>query len=360
MAEYGPQPLHSSQLLDQYTMGFEGDMLSYILYGVYVIIAGASLPLLRRKRSRIFLSFTVFQLTITTLYIAMLLYSGPAQLLAIFGLFSANGPDSLSPWNVRVVNALFLVNTLASDGFILYRCYVVCSSNKSVVALPTLTYVATVGASIAWLVVDSIPRAVYNGQGVQVAGTAALSCSVAMNITTSVVVSARLLFYRRTISQAVGSQQGQFYLSYMAMMLESTMLYTVFSTTALIFFAINSPLFNVFFPVLGIVQAISPSLIVYRIARGFSVKTDGHGNNTVDTLRFASDSQPLPLRAYAHSASDVSGTMQVSLGCARSDLEGSNSFMHEFKPEQLLDLVPSMSVYIDYQPQEEHSIGSYH
>jgi hypothetical protein len=54
--------------------------------------------------------------------------------------------------------------------------------------------------------------------------------------------------------QAIGPTQGTFYLGYMAMTLESAVLYTTFVIIALVVFILNSPLENVFFPVLGTVQ----------------------------------------------------------------------------------------------------------
>ncbi|KAG9309669.1 hypothetical protein JVU11DRAFT_10339 [Chiua virens] len=234
--------------------------------------------------------------------------------------------------------------------------------NKRMVVFPALIYLATFGASIAWLVVDSVPGTVYSTQHVQVAGTAAFSCSVAMNMTTSVIISTRLLLYRRTISQAIGAEQGQFYLSYLAMTLESAALYTVFVIITLGMFTTNSPLLNLFFPVLGNVQVgvvasltlvtmdllrltfsclvaglqvIAPSLIIYRIARGISFGTDGYRNGTLSTIHFASET--LHARSSAHQASDVFTATKLSSGSGSnldSDRKGfTNSSTHELRPE---------------------------
>lgn len=126
--------------------------------------------------------------------------------------------------------------------------------NKYVFASAIVFYLATFGTSLAWLIVSSMPNAVYSTHPVQVAGICFWSCSAAMNIFVSCLIVARLWMHRRAISSAVGSQQGRFYLSYMTMTLESALLYAVFVIIALVVFTANSPLQNVFFPVLGNVQ----------------------------------------------------------------------------------------------------------
>lgn len=127
-------------------------------------------------------------------------------------------------------------------------------ANKYALAFPALLYLATVGSSLAWLIVSSTPGAVYTTHAVQLTGICYWSFSAAMNICASFIISVRLLMQRRAIIQALGSSQGTFYLSYMSMTLESAMLYTAFVIIALVVFTLNSPLENVFFPVLGTIQ----------------------------------------------------------------------------------------------------------
>lgn len=83
-----------------------------------------------------------------------------------------------------------------------------------------------------------------------------------MNVCASTLISVRLWMHRQAITQAIGSPQGTFYLGYMAMTLESAVLYTVFVIIALVVFSLNSPLENVFFPVLGTVQVCVARFII--------------------------------------------------------------------------------------------------
>jgi hypothetical protein len=198
-------------------------------------------------------------------------------------------------------------------------------------AFPALLYLMTVGSSIAWLVVSSAPGAVYSTHAVQVTGICYWSFSAAMNVCASCLISARFWMYRRAIMQAIGPTQGTFYLGYMAMTLESAVLYTTFVIIALVVFILNSPLENVFFPVLGTVQAIAPSLIIYRIARGISIETDERGSGVTGSLRFSASGRPRPIMRSVHDFFDTSGTMHASSGeSAKTDRD---SFIQEVKED---------------------------
>jgi hypothetical protein len=86
--------------------------------GVYLAISAANLSLLRKKRYNILLSYSIVQLALTTLYFAISLYAAPAQSLAIFNIVGSYGPDALSPWPMVIVNVVFVLNTWASDAFL--------------------------------------------------------------------------------------------------------------------------------------------------------------------------------------------------------------------------------------------------
>lgn len=88
------------------------------LIGVYLVIAGMNLSLLRKKGYRVLLGFTIVQLVVTTLYIGLSLYAAPAQSLAIFQIVGGYGPNALSPWPSVIVDCAFVLNTWTSDAFL--------------------------------------------------------------------------------------------------------------------------------------------------------------------------------------------------------------------------------------------------
>ncbi|KAG9309654.1 hypothetical protein JVU11DRAFT_10322 [Chiua virens] len=144
---------------------------------------------------------------------------------------------------------------MASDAFLLYRCYVVCMGKKSTVVLPALIYLATCGVSIVCLTVSSTLGAVYSTQDVQIAGTAAFSCSVDECHRLHTCFGTPLdtpSCHLQGSRSAAGS-----YFSYPAMTPESAALYTVFVIITLVKFTINGPLLDIFFPVSGTFRADS-------------------------------------------------------------------------------------------------------
>lgn len=126
--------------------------------------------------------------------------------------------------------------------------------NKHVVVFPVLLYLAVVGASIAYLKFTLDPSATYSTAAVRTSALSYWSFSVALNVVASCIIAVRFWMLRRQIFSA-SPQQGSFYLAYMAMTLESALLYTAFGIAGLVVLALNSaPLESVFFTILGPIQ----------------------------------------------------------------------------------------------------------
>ncbi|KAF8436536.1 hypothetical protein L210DRAFT_982394 [Boletus edulis BED1] len=333
------------------------------LVGSYIVIAGLSLALLQEKGKKLFLTYTIVQLVFTTLYFAIPRYTIPAQSLAIFNIVGPHSPAALSPWLNITVNVAFVLNTWASDGFLLHRCYVACvrlpqvycgekPGNKYALAYPTVFYLGTLGSSVAWLVVSSTPGAVYSTHTVQVANLCYWSFSTAMTICASCLICAQFWKYQREIMQGIKYKHRTVLRVYLEMTLESALLYTVFLLVTLVLTVLESPLKNVFCPVLGMAQvgvvyhfihlrfphwqrevlrrstsnfswqSIAPALIIYRVARGISPDSDERYTGVIGNLRFsARASYPLqPVTQSDHQNSfDGSGPSPGEVVMAERD-----------------------------------------
>lgn len=77
-------------------------------------------------------------------------------------------------------------------------------------------------------------------------GTSYLATSLSVNIILTILISARLLFYRRRIIECLPEDHARKYLSLAAIMIESASLYSVFALIFLITYAINNPINSVF------------------------------------------------------------------------------------------------------------------
>ncbi|KAN0082370.1 hypothetical protein V8E55_008165 [Tylopilus felleus] len=298
-----PQQSSPSPLIKQFTIAFEGNALGYVLYGIYVAVAITNLVLLRDKKKILF-AFTLFQLIVTTLYNAIQLYNTPQEFLSLYNLAGGNATASvLSPWSNVLIGVAYVVNTWCSDAFLVYRCYVVMMGNKHVVAFPVLLYLAVVGASIAYLKFTLDPSATYSTAAVRTSALSYWSFSVALNVVASCIIA---IF-------SASPQQGSFYLAYMAMTLESALLYTAFGIAGLVVLALNSaPLESVFFTILGPIQVLAPALIVNRIARGVSFESDS-SMSISSSLRYAA-----PSHIRSTTDEDISlGTHTIRASCDR-------------------------------------------
>ena len=78
--------------------------------------------------------------------------------------------------------------------------------------------------------------------------------SLSLNISMTVAICARLLFYRRRITKVLGPNHGTQYTSVAAMIVESSFLYSAFALLFLIPFALNNPIQNAFIQLMGEIQ----------------------------------------------------------------------------------------------------------
>ena len=86
--------------------------------------------------------------------------------------------------------------------------------------------------------------------------------SLSLNISMTVAICSRLLFYRRRITRVLGPNHGTQYTSVAAMIVESSFLYSAFSLLFLIPFALNNPIQNAFIQLMGEIQvSISVSTV---------------------------------------------------------------------------------------------------
>ena len=91
--------------------------------------------------------------------------------------------------------------------------------------------------------------------------------SLSLNITMTIAICARLLFYRRRITRILGPNHGTQYTSVAAMIVESASLYSAFALLFLIPFALGNPIQNTFIQLIGEIQV--------SIAVSTTVKSEG-------------------------------------------------------------------------------------
>ncbi|KAH9478938.1 hypothetical protein JR316_0009401 [Psilocybe cubensis] len=170
----------------------------------------------------------------------------------------------------EVANVAYVLANWFADGMVVYRCMVIyrgCRfSPYLVMGIPAIAYLGSVTTGILWLTQISATSP-------WVAGSINFTApyfwlSLALNMTMTIAICARLLVFRRRMVKVLGGRHGSHYTSIAAMLVESAAIYSVFSLCFLVPFALNHPIQNTFIQMLGEVQIIAPLLITYRVAYG--------------------------------------------------------------------------------------------
>ncbi|KAJ7484286.1 hypothetical protein FB451DRAFT_1028404, partial [Mycena latifolia] len=158
---------------------------------------------------------------------------------------------------------------LLADGLLLYRCVIIFHLNFAIVALPILMYLGSIVMSIIVLYQASRPNAHLWTRLTVDFGIPYYTLSAALNVLITIMITTRLLIYRRAIRKALGDEQALSvpYASIAAMLVESSALYAVTSILFLVPYAVNSDVSNIFLPILVQVQLLAPLLIILRVAK---------------------------------------------------------------------------------------------
>jgi hypothetical protein len=88
-------------------------------------------------------------------------------------------------------------------------------------------------------------------------GTSFFSLSVALNLILTLMIIGRLLYLRQSIRKALGRKHAERYTSIIAMLIESSSLYTTLGLIYIILYALGDPAQNFFLPALGVAEVCS-------------------------------------------------------------------------------------------------------
>jgi len=256
-----------------------GDCLSDICFGVLLVVFLLTTyaliwdpPRRDEKRNWTLISYTCVIFTVGIVFIGMNMHE--LQLMFIDNREFPGGPiayelSHYSDADFVIANSCAIIAGWLADGFLLYRCLVIFHLKFYIVALPILIYLGSISMGVMFLFQSSRPGAsLWDGLSVNF-GIPYFSLSASLNVIITILITIRLLLYRRDLSRALGPGQASSvpYASIAAMVTESSMLYAVFSLLFVIPYGANSHISNIFLPILSQIQIIAPMLIILRVAR---------------------------------------------------------------------------------------------
>ncbi|KAH9055687.1 hypothetical protein EDB87DRAFT_1761350 [Lactarius vividus] len=252
-----------------------------VLYGVYLVLFVGCIKVLISKRRRraggnirlVLISSTLFVLiTWHEIIDAIRLY------MAYKGSETSTGADvyylHVASMLSLMKTSLYLVETLASDLFILYRCYVVWNASIAVIALPVLLYFADMGMislsprSPALAFTKSRKSKISSSPLEQERITNSFfSCTLAVNSVCTGLIAYRIW---RTQRQTRDAKMGSNLTHVSIIVIESGAIYLTVLACNVASYVLKSNLFNIFLDMTSPIIGIVFSLIIVRVGLGIS------------------------------------------------------------------------------------------
>jgi len=265
------------------TFGFEysfyiGNALSEILYGVELTIYGAILHRIFKKGNRSSSKSRSFCVIYSTLMVMLSTINITGN--AVFGqemwITHRNDPGGVTNFLETEVNVWY--ETLAStsviccifmgDGLLLYRLFLIYGRSYVVLILPALAYLAAVALAISQVVFSALPNGNFFGGTAAKVATAFYVITVCLNTVLTSLICGRLLRVSKLVCSSLGKESAKTYTGAVAILVESSALYSVFGIMYLVPFALGVPIADVFGQLWTKMSVISPLLIILRVVKG--------------------------------------------------------------------------------------------
>lgn len=176
----------------------------------------------------------------------------------------------ISSWRQVLGTAACQMTNILADSLLLYRCYLIYNGRWKVVIVPFLIHLGASAMAIALLVESALPDSdFFHGLVVQF-GICWAALSVTLNVVVTILVVVRILRARRSMQKHFPDRIDSInaYTSLIAIMVESSLPFTVIGVIFAITYGRNLDIGTAFLFVWGALSALSPQLIIFRIASG--------------------------------------------------------------------------------------------
>lgn len=243
--------------------------INAILYGIelvvyFMIVRHVVRNRQRTRADRFLIGFSTVLLALNTIYWTTQAYFG--EQMWIVHADYPGGMDAYLAANVAVWyqtwgTAAVTISNLMADALMMYRVYVIWN-NASVVVLPALIWLGSLGSGIGLLIESGRPNGNYYAGTATKFGTAWNVLVFSFNVITTSLICGRILYIGRRVS--VTSEGTQAYTGAIAIIVESALPFTLGSMAYVIAYGIGSDL-AIAFSCYAMFTAISPQLIALRV-----------------------------------------------------------------------------------------------
>ncbi|KAF8899419.1 hypothetical protein BD779DRAFT_82945 [Infundibulicybe gibba] len=279
MPYYGPDEPAETIFLERTFIA--GDFLSGLGYGVQLVLfTSCALFLWEQRKTRRQAVYLLVYITLLLL-VETLFEAVQARTVQVIYIDNRNYPGG--PWQYFLdtqylaINVIFyatlFVLTFLSDLLVLWRCWVIWNASGKTVAylvtfFPALVLLASFVMGTLWTLQSSQPGLSLYSSLPLAYGLSYYILSLSVNILLTILITIRLIMYRRALMSTLPTDHAKNYISLATIVVESAAIYSAFALMFIITYAINNPMNQIFLTLAGSAQQIAGYLIIYRLAQG--------------------------------------------------------------------------------------------
>ncbi|KAK0499156.1 hypothetical protein EDD18DRAFT_1070706 [Armillaria luteobubalina] len=162
------------------------------------------------------------------------------------------------------------ISFFLGDALLLYRCYIIWNSMFSIIICPLILYLGALVMAILLIVQSAVPGSnFFRGKTVDF-GVPWVSLSVALNASVTTLIVIRILNVRHQLKATLEPTDDtvRIYTGILALLVESVLPYSFFGVIFAITYGRNMDVAPAFRFVWGTFGAMSPQIIIFRVASG--------------------------------------------------------------------------------------------
>lgn len=256
---------------------YVGNAFSAILYGLSLYMYGHSVCYLMksvgpsRRVRRFYVIYGGIMLALEAVTIATNQMFG--QHMWINHRNDEGGPlvyfgTHISDWYNTFGSAASITINFMGDGLLLYRCYIIWGAKLPIIAFPGLVYLASTVTAIITVYNSGLPtNSLFAGVAAKF-GVAWVSLTVSLNIILTIMICTRIVMARTTANWRMHPKLAHMYTGMVPILVESALPFTILGIAFIAVYVKNVPEQLALAFVWGTWCAISPQMIILRVAMG--------------------------------------------------------------------------------------------
>jgi len=250
-----------------------GSYMSGILYGIELVMYFTTMRNLLRKATRgrgdrFFMIYSTILFMLVTIDISTNAVWGE-QMWITYRDQPGGVPEfiatQVSVWYETLSSTSVVALIFLGDALLIYRCFILWSSNYYIIILPIITYLGAFSLAICELVSAGVPGGdFFAGKSVNF-GVPYYAMSIGLNIVLTMLICGRLFYLSKWVVTALGVEDARLYTNIMTIMVESAAPYSLVGIMFLVPYARGSEIAIAFGQVWAKITCLAPQLIVLRV-----------------------------------------------------------------------------------------------